>query len=199
VVGALATGGVARPATGPNPGPVRVAARSIQVTNGRAEPATSVPLPATSARPPESGRAGQPRPPTDASVRAPGTTSAAAASPDLKGLCRAYLAGEGAENGKRLDATAFQALARAAGGEDWVQAYCERLESQDPEPDDTNPKDPMPKDQQPGAPDGPGQGQGGPPPSNGGDGEGEPPGHKVLEPLTAPPGCRGAVVVTQFA
>jgi hypothetical protein len=173
VVGALATGGVAGAATGHIPGPVREAARSILVTIGRAEPATSVPLPATSARPPESGRAGQPRPSTDASVRAPGTTSAAA-SPDLKGLCRAYLAGEGVENGKKLDATAFQALARAAGGEDRVQAYCERLEPQDPEPDDTKPKDPKPSDQQPGAPDGPGQEQGGPPPSNGGGGQGNP-------------------------
>jgi hypothetical protein len=170
VAGALATGGVAAAATGHLPEPVRKATRSILVTVGAAEPATSVPLPASSARPPESGRAGQPRPPTDATVGAPGTTSAAAAaSPDLKGLCRAYLAGKGAESGKRLDATAFQALARAAGGEDRVQAYCERLEPQDPEPDD-----PKPKDQQPGAPDDPGQGQGGPPPSNGGGGQENP-------------------------
>jgi hypothetical protein len=105
-------------------------------------------------------RAGQPPPPTAATVPEPGTTgAAAAASPDLKGLCRAYLHGKGAENGKKLDATAFQALARAAGGEDRVQAYCQRLQPPRPEPDSTKPKHPKPNDQQPGTPGNPGQGR----------------------------------------
>ena len=108
-------------ATGHLPEPVRKATRSIMVTVGGAEPATTVPHPASSTQPPDGGRAGQPPPPTAATVPEPGTTgAAAAASPDLKGLCRAYLHGKGAENGKKLDATAFQALARAAGGEDRV-------------------------------------------------------------------------------
>jgi hypothetical protein len=106
VAGALATGGVAAAATGHLPEPVRKATRSILVTVGSGEPARTVPHPASSAQRPGSGRTGQPRPPTDATVPAPGTTgAAAAASPDLKGLCRAYLAGKDAENGKKLDAT----------------------------------------------------------------------------------------------
>jgi hypothetical protein len=168
VAGALATGAAA---TGHLPDPVRKATRSVLVAVG-AEPATSVPLPASSARPPD-GAGGQPSPPTGATGRAAGTTAAAAANPDLKGLCRAYQAGEGDENGKKLDATAFQALARAAGGRDKVQAYCQRLQPPNPGPDDPKPTDPEPKDQQPGSPDDPGQGQGGPPPSNDGGGQGQ--------------------------
>lgn len=160
VAGALATGGVAAAATGHLPEPVRKATRSILVTVGGAESATTVPHPASSAQPPDSGRAGQPPPPTAATVPAPGTTgAAAAASPDLKGLCRAYLHGKGAETGKKLDATAFQALARAAGGEDGVQAYCQRLQPPRPTPDSTKPKHPTPNDQQPGTSEHPGQGQ----------------------------------------
>lgn len=102
----------------------------------------------------------------------PGTTGAApAASLNLTGLCRAYLAGKGAENGKRLDATAFQALARAAGGEDKVQAWCWDTLLADAQPG-------KPKDEQPPAPpDDPGEGQGqvGPPPANGGNSQGNPP------------------------
>ena len=121
VAGALATGGVAAAATGHLPEPVRKATRSILVTVGSGEPASTFPHPASSTQPPGSGRAGQPPPSIDVTVPAAGTTgAAAAASPDLKGLCRGYLAGKGAENGKKLDATAFQALARAAGGEDRV-------------------------------------------------------------------------------
>jgi len=41
------------------------------------------------------------------------------------GLCQAWLAGQGDEHGKRMDSTAFQALAAAAGGADRVPAYCQ--------------------------------------------------------------------------
>ena len=41
------------------------------------------------------------------------------------GLCRAWLAGQGDEHGKREDSTAFQALAAAAGGADRIPAYCQ--------------------------------------------------------------------------
>jgi hypothetical protein len=41
------------------------------------------------------------------------------------GLCRAWRAGQGADNGRRADTPAFQALAAAAGGADKVAAYCE--------------------------------------------------------------------------
>jgi hypothetical protein len=70
VAGALATGGVAAAATGHLPEPVRKATRSILVTVGSGEPASTVPHPASSAQLPGSGRTGQPRPPTGATVPA---------------------------------------------------------------------------------------------------------------------------------
>jgi hypothetical protein len=166
VVGALATGGVAGAATGHLPGPVREAARSILVTVGGAEPAAPVPpgpslAPLT--RPTGSGGADpgdQASSPTGATGRGPATTgSGSAASPNLEGLCQTFLSGNGAEQGRKLDATAFAALARAAGGRDKIQAYC-----QDLQPGDTEPK----KQTQPLPPDDPGQGSGGPPAGTGG-------------------------------
>jgi hypothetical protein len=54
----------------------------------------------------------------------------AAVGPDASGaaragLCRAWQAGQGADQGRRMDAVAFQALVDAAGGADKVAAYCE--------------------------------------------------------------------------
>jgi hypothetical protein len=40
------------------------------------------------------------------------------------GLCRAWLAGQGGDHGKRDDSPAFQALARAAGGAAKIAAWC---------------------------------------------------------------------------
>jgi hypothetical protein len=53
-----------------------------------------------------------------------------AAGPDVsgpakKGLCQAWLAGQDGDHGRRADATAFEALAAAAGGIDQVPAYCQ--------------------------------------------------------------------------
>jgi hypothetical protein len=61
---------------------------------------------------------------------APGKPSDHAAGPDTSGaarhgLCQAWSAGRGDENGKRVDSTAFQALAAAAGGADQIAAYCQ--------------------------------------------------------------------------
>jgi hypothetical protein len=53
-----------------------------------------------------------------ASAVGPDATAAARA-----GLCRAWQAGNGADNGRRTDSVAFQALAAAAGG-DKVAGYC---------------------------------------------------------------------------
>jgi hypothetical protein len=50
----------------------------------------------------------------------PDATAAAPA-----GLCRAWQAGQGTDNGRRADTPAFQALAAAAGGADKVAAYCQ--------------------------------------------------------------------------
>lgn len=41
-----------------------------------------------------------------------------------KGLCTAWAAGKGAENGAKEDAVAFQALAKAAGGAGNVASFC---------------------------------------------------------------------------
>jgi hypothetical protein len=61
---------------------------------------------------------------------AEGQGRASAVGPDATGaarvgLCRAWQAGQGADNGQRMDAVAFQALAEAAGGADQVAAYCQ--------------------------------------------------------------------------
>ena len=61
---------------------------------------------------------------------APGKPSDHAAGPDASGaarhgLCQAWSAGRGDENGQRADSVAFQALAAAAGGADRIPAYCQ--------------------------------------------------------------------------
>ena len=66
--------------------------------------------------------------PTNGST--PGKPSDHAAGPDASGaarhgLCQAWSAGRGDENGQRADSTAFQALAAAAGGAARVPAYCQ--------------------------------------------------------------------------
>jgi hypothetical protein len=48
-----------------------------------------------------------------------------ASGPARHGLCQAWLAGQGDVQGRRADASAFQALAAAAGGANQVAAYCE--------------------------------------------------------------------------
>jgi hypothetical protein len=89
------------------------------------------------------------------------------AEPGKEGLCKAYLASQDKEQGKKMDAAAFERLAEAAGGESAIPAYCAG----------TKPGDPKPKDEQqppPGA--GQGSGQGGSSPGGGsGQGQGQPP------------------------
>ncbi|MBP2329173.1 hypothetical protein JOF56_009558 [Kibdelosporangium banguiense] len=48
-------------------------------------------------------------------------------SPSLVGLCQAYTAGAGAEQGKALDNPAFTVLITTAGGKDKVSVYCTDL------------------------------------------------------------------------
>jgi hypothetical protein len=165
VVGALAAGGAAGAATGHLPGPVREVARSILGTGGGDAPSASTEAgqpPAPVKRPAGAG-GGLPgsRPGTSLSG-GPGTRPAA--TPDLEGLCQAFLSGNGAEQSGRLNATAFEALARAAGGQDRVPAFCDNLL-----PGDQNAKEPKkPK------PSGDvGQGQGIPPTSTGSGGQGQ--------------------------
>jgi hypothetical protein len=98
----------------------------------------------------------------------------------LEGLCQAFLSGSGAEEGGKLDATAFEALARAAGGQDKVPAYCQALQPGDQEAKEQGARQPEPSDSggpgQGGPPAGTGSGgQGVPPTSAGGSGQGVPP------------------------
>jgi hypothetical protein len=183
LVGALAMGGAAAAATGNFPAPLRDAARSIIATVDGAEPAPPAQPGSPTAPGPTPASAGQVPGPTG-----PGATAAAGHGPgsttaglDNKGLCKAYLAGQGGEQGNKLDATAFQALAELAGGRDKIASYCERLL-----PGGDKPK----KDKKQAPPDDPGQGQGtgqgqpqeGPPATNGAGSQGQ------RAPGTSPPG-----------
>ena len=165
VVGALATGGVAAATTGHLPEPVRQAARSIlAVSGGRpATPEPPEPAPVTTTG---SGGAGLgAAPSTGATASGLGAAaSGSVAQPELEGLCRAFLAGKGGEQGRKLAASAFQALATAAGSadKDKVGAFCEDLLPAEAKPKKA--KDPEPPDPSAGG----NQGQGGPPATTGG-------------------------------
>jgi hypothetical protein len=54
-----------------------------------------------------------------------GATGPDAMAAAREGLCQAWQAGQGADNGSRPDSVAFQALAAAAGGADKVAAFCQ--------------------------------------------------------------------------
>ena len=109
-----------------------------------------------------------------ASAVGPDATAAARA-----GLCRAWQAGKGTDNGRRTDSVAFQALAAAAGGADNIAGYCADVMAgsagdhsqgqasppSGPPPPTTNiapPSSGPPPDAGPG-----GHGQGGPPTTTG--------------------------------
>lgn len=171
LVGALAMGGVAAAATGHVPAPLRDAARSIMATVDGAEPAPPAPPGSGTAPGPTPASAGQALDSTG-----PGSTAAAGSGSgsttvgtapglDNEGLCKAYLAGQGAEQGDKLDATAFQALTKLAGGRDKITSYCERLVPGPAEPKEE--KKPPPSDP------GQGQRQGGPPVSTGSGNQGQ--------------------------
>lgn len=188
VVGALVTGGAAGAATGHLPGPVRDAARTIIDAAGGGTPSASTEAsqpPAPVKRPAGSGGGLGGARPGGTTGPGPGSTGAGpAAGPALEGLCRAFAAGNGDEQGGKLDATAFAALARAAGGEDKVPAWCEDLLPGDQklkepkEPKATKDTKQSKETEQPAPSGSSGQGQGGPPTSTssgGGQGQGGPP------------------------
>lgn len=143
---AAATGifpGPAKPPAGPGPG---------STGGGGGTPTTAAP-----------GRTGAAT--TEAEgARGGGTaTGPDAAGPAKEGLCRAWRAGEGAENGKREDSTAFRALAAAAGGADRIDAYCQAATPEHPK-DKEKGSSSSPGGGSPGH--GSGNGQGGPPPTS---------------------------------
>jgi len=174
VVGALATGGVAGAATGHLPGPVRDAARAITGAGiGTPASRTTGPPSASATGTPNAGGAGSTASraggaPGSGPDAAPGSTGARPAGGlALEKRCEAFAAGNGAERGGKLDATAFEELAEAAGGEERVADFCEDLLPGDQKLKETE------KPSRPGQPDpsgSGGQGQGGPPASTGGSG-----------------------------
>jgi hypothetical protein len=78
-----------------------------------------VPVPGPSRTGPTAGRGPE--------AGAPAVPTTPAPAPSLQGLCRAYSAGNKAENGKALESPAFAGLVTAAGGPDRVAAYCAGL------------------------------------------------------------------------
>jgi hypothetical protein len=176
VVGALVTGGVAGAATGHFPGPVREVARTILGTTDDGTSSTSTQAgqpPAPVKRPAGSGGGLDGSRPGEATGLGPSATGAGpSAAPNLEGLCQAFLSGNGAGKGRKLDTTAFKALVTAAGGEDEdiVVAYCEDLlpgNQGHQEPKEPEKPDPSRNG---------GQGQSGPPASTGGgESQGSPP------------------------
>jgi hypothetical protein len=187
LVGALAMGGVAAAATGNLPAPVRQVARSILGSVDGAEPTAPAPPGSRAAPGPTPASASEVPGPTGpgstaAAGHGPGSTAAGTAPGlDNEGLCKAYQAGQGAEEGGRLDAAAFQALTELAGGHDKIASYCERLLQVGDKPE---------KDKRQPPPDDPGQGQGGgagqpqegPPTTTGAGGQGQ------SAPVTSLPG-----------
>jgi hypothetical protein len=117
LVAALSIGGVAA-AAGVFPAPAQPAADhgrgssgSGPATPGRSDAATTT----TAA---------------DNRERGNGTaTGPDATGPAKDGLCRAWESGQGGEHGRRMDSTAFRALAAAAGGADKIAAYCQATTS----------------------------------------------------------------------
>jgi hypothetical protein len=177
LVGALVTGGAAAAATGNLPGPVQNVARSILGNGGGAGPvAPTEPGQQTAAAGRSHASTSIPTGPTDGSqdgqpagTGGPGTDPTAAgnpAGPDVEGLCQAFQAGKGAEQGKKLDATAFQDLAKLAGGAEKIPAYCEEVLAGGATPKEGTP-------QQPPGGSGQDQGRGGPPTSTGAGNQGQ--------------------------
>jgi hypothetical protein len=103
VLGVLATGGVAAAATGNLPAPAQQVAHAVL------------------------GGAGVPAPAGGTATTRAHAVGPDAAGPAVQGLCRAWSAGQGGQHGKKLDAPAFAALAKAAGGSDQIAGYCDQV------------------------------------------------------------------------
>jgi hypothetical protein len=158
---ALSLGGVAAAATGLAPASSERATQTLSGTPGgqaastHGEAATLVHGPDAAAAAASSARR--------SGDHATGPDASGAAR---RGLCQAWLAGQGDDHGQRSDSPAFQALATAAGGADQIAAYCEADDSTSAS-----------QGQRPAAPPGSGQANTSPPttgpPASPGSGHGE--------------------------
>lgn len=109
VLGVLMTGGVAAAATGNLPAPAQQAAHALL------------------------GGAGQPSPAEATATTRSHPAEPAAAGSAAQGLCRAWSAGQGGQRGSKLDASAFAALTKAAGGTNQIAAYCAQVTASRPD------------------------------------------------------------------
>ena len=119
LVAVLSVGGIAAAATGLLPGQASPVADQAAATTAADAAAHGLDRAAAAnvGGPAQAGATdGQGR----ESAVGPDATAAARA-----GLCQAWQSGQGGDQGRRMDAVAFQALADAAGGADNVAAYCE--------------------------------------------------------------------------
>jgi hypothetical protein len=120
LVAVLSLGGVAAAASGLLPDQASPVADQAAATTGADAAAHGLGKAAAAANPGGTAKSG----PADGQGResavGPDATAAARA-----GLCRAWQAGQGGDQGRRMDAVAFQALVEAAGGIDKVAAYCQ--------------------------------------------------------------------------
>jgi hypothetical protein len=134
---------------------------------GSATPTRPDPQAAPDASSPASaGTVAGPKGPLPTGSTVPGSSPKGAGSvaePNRERLCKAYLASQDKDHGKKMNAAAFERLAEAAGGESRIPAYC----------NGTQPGHPESRDEKQQPPGGQEQGQGGPSPGNtGGQGQG---------------------------
>jgi hypothetical protein len=168
LVAVLSLGGIAAAATGLLPDQASPVADQAAATTA-AEAAAHGLGKAATANLGESAQAGAADSQGRESAVGPDATAAARA-----GLCRAWQAGQGGDQGRRMDAVAFQALVDAAGGADSIAGYCEDVtagnsadaheQGQASPPSVSPPSSGPPANPGPPASTGPGgHGQGGPP------------------------------------
>jgi hypothetical protein len=124
VIGVLAAGGVAA-ATGNLP---TSAQRVVDSHRGMGLGAAAHTSPSTADHGKGQGAGGQGQAghATDSKGQASGQ-GPTLPGPAAKGLCQAWSDGQGAANGKKMDATAFQALVKAAGGEAKIASFCAKV------------------------------------------------------------------------
>jgi hypothetical protein len=108
VLGVLMGGGVAAAATGNLPAPAQQTAHALL------------------------GGTGVPAPTEATATTRPHPVRPKAAGLAAQGLCRAWSAGQGGQHGSKLDAPAFAALTKAAGGTNQIAAYCAQITANTP-------------------------------------------------------------------
>jgi hypothetical protein len=118
VVAMLSVGGVAAAATGLLPGSAEQATKQASASPAGGRSAKGDAAIMINDRDAQAASGGLAR------ARQGSAVGPDASGPAKTGLCQAWLAGQGGNQGKRADSPAFQALTAAAGGAEHVAAYC---------------------------------------------------------------------------